>query len=235
MLVAAAVLPHPPLLIPPVASGAAAELDELRGACRLALAQMLAADPDEVVLVGAGPRTERFPASASGSLRPYGLDVAVPLGDGASGPPVLPLSLTVGAWLLQQTGWAGARSAQSVAADASPAECLDLGRSLADAESSVGLVVMGDGSARRSLAAPGYLDPRAVPFDDEVRRAIATADAAALAGLDPALAAELLVAGRPAWQVLAGAVGDEAFDAELVASVDPYGVAYHVAVWTRHG
>ena len=54
----------------------------------------------------------------------------------------------------------------------------------------------------------------------------------ALAALDPGLAAELAVAGRAPWQVLAAAAcGDWA--ADLLYSDAPFGVAYHVAVWTR--
>ena len=65
---------------------------------------------------------------------------------------------------------------------------------------------MGDGTARRSVSAPGYLDERAAPFDAAVERAVRDGDLPALAALDPALAADLLAAGRPAWQALAGAL-----------------------------
>jgi len=42
------------------------------------------------------------------------------------------------------------------------------------------LLVMGDGSARRSLRAPGYLDTRAAAFDAEVERTIRTGELDAL-------------------------------------------------------
>ena len=103
-----------------------------------------------------------------------------------------------------------------IAADSPPADCLRAGRALAAplprtatrSATGTGLLVMADGSARRTLKAPGYLDDRAAPFDAGVEECLASGRLAGLAELDPALAAELLVAGRAAWQVLAGAVGE---------------------------
>jgi hypothetical protein len=137
------------------------------------------------------------------------------------------LSLLVGAWLAPAaTGYV------SVATDASPAECAALGTKITEA-GSVGLLVMGDGSARRSEKAPGYLDTRAERFDATVATALAKADPAALLALDPALAAELLVTGRAPWQVLAGAAraSDRQLHGELRYDAAPYGVAYFVADW----
>ncbi|TWG19947.1 hypothetical protein FHU34_115340 [Micromonospora taraxaci] len=100
-LVAAAVCPHPPLLVPEVAGSAAPELDDLRAACDTAVRRLLAAGPDSVVLLGTGPVTGPIRTPATGSLQPWGVDLDVPL---APGQPdrgaVLPLSLTIGAWLL---------------------------------------------------------------------------------------------------------------------------------------
>ncbi len=100
-LVAAAVCPHPPLLVPEVAGSAAPELDDLRAACDTAVRRLLAADPDHVVLLGTGPVTGPIRPPATGSLQPWGVDLDVPL---VPGQPdrgaVLPLSLTIGAWLL---------------------------------------------------------------------------------------------------------------------------------------
>ena len=68
---------------------------------------------------------------------------------------------------------------------------------------------MGDGSARRSAAAPGYLDDRAEPFDAAVELAFRDGDLSALTALDPDLARDLLASGRPAWQALAGALSPD--------------------------
>jgi aromatic ring-opening dioxygenase LigB subunit len=100
----------------------------------------------------------------------------------------------------------------------------------------VALLVMGDGTARRGEKAPGYADPRAEAFDATVVRALAGGDPRTLADLDPTLAAELLVAGRAPWQVLAGAAlaarPGGAWRADLRYADAPYGVGYAVASWS---
>ncbi|WP_405092982.1 hypothetical protein OG767_08980 [Micromonospora sp. NBC_01392] len=234
-LVAAAVCPHPPLLVPELAGAAAPELDDLRAAADAAVARLLAAGPDAILLVGGGPETVRFNAADSGSLRGFGLDRPVRLWKiSCSGGEVLPLSLTIGAWLLNRSGTGLPRLARSVAHDAAPAECAAFGASLiTDDDPRVALLVLGDGSACRGVTAPGYDDPRAPAYDDMVAAALAGADADALRGLDPVLSAELRVAGRAPWQTLAGAVGAAGGDwrGELSYHRAPYGVAYFVANW----
>ncbi len=179
MLLAAAVCPHPPLLVPEVAAGAAPETDDLRAACRAAVATVA---PYETVVVG-------------GSAQ----------------------ALEIGASLLP-----GARTVLA------PAD----GASLV-ADDDLALLVMGDGSARRSAAAPGYLDPRAARYDAVVATALRDADPAALLALDASLADELLVAGLAAWQVLAGAARGGTWRGDLTYDAAPYGVGYFVATWSR--
>nr|WP_204342335.1 hypothetical protein [Micromonospora terminaliae] len=236
-MVAAAVCPHPPLIVPEVAGAAAPELDDLRAAADAAVARLLAADPEVILLLGAGPETERFGAADHGSLRPFGLDRDVRLWKvNCAGADVLPLSLTIGAWLVNRSGTELPRLARAVAADAAPAGCAALGAELvAEADGRVALLVLGDGSACRGVKAPGYDDPRAPAYDEGVAAALAGADAEALLGLDPALSAELKAAGRAPWQVLAGAAraagGDWRGDVSYHRA--PYGVAYFVANWER--
>ncbi|WP_433391673.1 class III extradiol dioxygenase subunit B-like domain-containing protein [Micromonospora sp. KLBMP9576] len=235
-LVAAAVCPHPPLIVPELAGAAAPELDELRAACDAAVAGLIAAGPEVIFLVGGGPETVRFNAAEHGSLRPYGLDRHVRLWKvNCAGGDRLPLSLTVGAWLLQRSRTALPRLARSVAADAAPAHCAELGAEFAAAtEPRVALLVTGDGSACRGPASPGYDDPRAEAYDEGVARALADADTGALLDLDPVLSAQLKAAGRAPWQVLAGAVRAAGGDwrGELRHHSAPYGVAYFVSSWT---
>jgi hypothetical protein len=130
----------------------------------------------------------------------------------------------IGAWLLP--------SARQVVVprDLSPALAAALGETLA--RDDVALLVMGDGSARRSPAAPGYFDERAEPYDAHVARALRDADPEALLAIDPAADDALLVAGRAAWQVLAGAARGRTFTGDLRYDAAPYGVGYFVAVWT---
>lgn len=232
-LVAAAVLPHPPLLVPEIAAGAAPELDDLRVACDEAVGRVLAAEPAVVCVVGSAETTteHRFPYRAS--FAAWGVPVQAHLGEPAADAPGLPLSVAVGVWLLcRRRRAAGSTTWRVITVDvAMPTlECGQFGARLSGA-ASVGLLVMGDGSACRNLNAPGYVDPRAEPFDSSVTKALATVDLAALRDLDPGLAAELLVAGRAPWQVLAGAAAGASLTGELHYDRAPYGVQYTVASW----
>ena len=91
------------------------------------------------------------------------------------------------------------------------------------------VLVMANGSAKRTEKAPGHLDDRAIAFDDALGAALAEGDTDALAALDPTLAAELWASGIEGLSGLAGLTVEKAqvdyFDA-------PYGVAYWVARWT---
>jgi hypothetical protein len=246
VLISAAVCPHPPILVPALAAGAAPELDGLRAACDEAVGRLRARDADALIVVGGAPATHAHGAGAYATLRPYGLDWTSPVdpADGYGGE-ALPLSLTIGYWLLARHGLAADARYQSVAFDADPAACLRLGAELAGSAARVALLVMGDGSACRTEKAPGYLDERAQGYDENVARALGKADAAALAALDPGVSAELQAAGRAAWQVLAGAAtgaspagapsAGAASAAALLADEAPYGVGYFVASWSMEG
>lgn len=225
MLAAIAFCPQPPLLVPLLAAGAARELDGLRLACREAVRRLLAAGPDRVVVLGEGPETAWYAPGSAGTLAGYGVPVVASLGGSGAPPWTLPPALTLGAWLL--TCAAAAGEGQAVAPDADPAEvAAGLG-----GPGRLGLLVMGDGSARRSERAPGYVDHRAAGFDAGVAAALAGGDAAALRRLDPVLGAELLAAGVPVWRV-AGHVAAAADPvAELLHDAAPYGVGYLVASW----
>ena len=236
MIVAAAFCPHPPLLAPPLAQGAAGELDGLRAAADAAIAAVLAARPDRLLLVGAGERSQLHSPLARGSLAGYGLDREVHLGSPSCGGALeLPLSLTIGAWLLERT--AGPRSG-ALGLSVGP----DYRRSRAAADvlglveaAAIGLVVLGDGSARRTATSPGSLDERAEPFDAAIEAALAAGDADALAEVDLELAADLLCAGAPAWAAAGDLLAGTAWAATLRWSGAPYGVGYAVADWARVG
>ncbi|WP_077798357.1 class III extradiol dioxygenase subunit B-like domain-containing protein [Streptomyces sp. JHA26] len=241
MLVAAAVCPCPPLLVPEVAAGAAPELDAARAACTDALGVLAAARPDRLVVVGPAPDTgpRAYPAGTRGSFRGFGVELDVCLGtdEAPGGEPQpgteLPYGLAVGAWLLWRTGWAVAPvEGLGVGEHLPPERCAALGRDVAARAPRVALLVLGDASACRTLKAPGYLDERAAPFDAEAGRALGAADVAALAALDPGLARELKVSGRAPWQVLAGAAGGTALTGALLYEDAPYGVGYVAAAWS---
>jgi hypothetical protein len=262
VLVGAAVCPHPPLLIPaatgpgglmapswrsePSAGQASVPAGltfmagtTVRQAAAVAVSQLLSVGPDLVVVVGAAERSVTYPGDAAGSLRAYG----VPFQTG-TGEPVLPLSLTVGAWLLRSQESAQASGGpdgeprapvvllQGVWHALPPAECLELGARLAASRPRVGLLVMGDGPRRRAAGPVGAADPAADAYDKELAAAFAAADTERLAALDPGSDAELMVAGRASWQVLAGAARGREFIGQLLYAAAPFEVSYLVATWT---
>lgn len=233
-LVAATVCPNPPLLAPELASGAATELDDLRVACDRAIDAIFAADPDLVVVVGGAQTRASYRAWQVGTFKPYGVDLQIALGGGGqtTTEPDLPLSLTVAAWLLRDRPLAPERVGEAIPFDMPTVDCLAIGSGLTGRSARVGLLIMGDGSACRGEKSPGYADERAEGFDAAVTTALATGETAALVGLDPALASELMVAGRSAWQVLAGAAGIDRWRGDVYYDAAPYGVGYTVATWT---
>ncbi|MEU9127731.1 class III extradiol dioxygenase subunit B-like domain-containing protein [Kitasatospora sp. NPDC048540] len=231
MLVAAAVCPCPPLLVPVVAAGAAPELEPLREACRAAVGELLASGAELIVVVGTGPRAEVWTEGGVGTFQRYGVELAARLPLGGPGEGELTPALTVGAWLLEQSGATVPTHACAVPSDTAPDRLLGLGKGLADLADRVGLLVMGDGSACRSVKAPGYLDERAEGWDAAVAAALGSADTEALAALDAGLAAELLAEGRAPWQVLAGAAEGAGLRGRLSYDHAPYGVGYFVASW----
>ncbi|MET9835063.1 class III extradiol dioxygenase subunit B-like domain-containing protein [Streptomyces sp. NPDC006385] len=245
MLVAAAVCPCPPLLVPEVAAGAAPELDAARTACTDALGVLAAARPDRLVVVGPAEESEHgaYDQGAPGSFRGFGVGVDVRLGAG-QGPGegagqaaeprrALPSSLAVAAWLLERTGWSDAPiEGLGVGEPLGAERCIEIGRDIAARAKRVALLVMGDASACRTLKAPGYLDERAAPFDASVARALGKADVAAIKALDTGLAHELKASGRAPWQVLAGAAEEAGLAGALLYEDAPYGVGYVVATWS---
>jgi hypothetical protein len=94
-----------------------------------------------------------------------------------------------------------------------------------------GLIVVGNGSAKRTEKAPGFLDERAAAFDAELGRALREGDTGALGTLDETLATEL-------WADVESLVclGREGLPPGCRATVDydddPFGVQYWVMRWT---
>jgi hypothetical protein len=236
MLIAGAVCPHPPLLIPAALGAAAsdppAELRKVTDAAAQAVALLVAAEPDLIAVVGGGPVDREYGPAAAGGLHDYGVHVTV-----GPGEPVLPLSLTVGRWLLTRAGLiAGQRTSPDVifhAVDqyALPARARKLGIVLAERDRRVAVLAMGDASARQARDAPGKPDAAAQDYDYDLAEALAAVDTRWLGRLDPGRDRELMVAGRAAWQVLAGAAEGVRMHGRLLCMSAPYGVTYLVAVW----
>lgn len=235
MITGAAFVPSTPLLVPVVASGAAAELDDVRGASLEALRAAIAQGAERVVVVGAGHEM-RTHASGLGSMRGFGVDVDVPLDPAAPAGPRLPLALTLGAWLLAQVGWPGDRLALELDPEASIATVASVATALANTTARQALLVVADGSAARSEKAPRSLHPDAEAFDADVAAALASGHPHLLAELDRDRALAVSAQGWPAWYAAATAMAvaeDAPYKARVLADVAPYGVGYLVAAWTR--
>jgi len=202
-IVSMAFLPQPPVLLPGMTGRPVAEVETLRQHCRAALGMALADGPDELVVVG--------------SRRPDELEPAV--------------ALRVARTLLEDAGVELPLTEVVLPTDVSEELIGAAAATIAHSPGRRALLVMGDGSACRTLKAPGYLDERAEPFDAAVSAALANADAGALAALDRTLATELLVAGWVPWQVAAVVAGDRDWRPVMLETADPFGVFYPVAVW----
>jgi hypothetical protein len=225
--------PCAPVLVPEVARGAAPETAAVLAACDAAVAD-LASQDGSVLVVGPAPSHQVYDGAAGGSFAGLGVSLTA----GGAGPANrtgarLPLSLTMGAWLLDRAGVPVTRRrylAVGQGRDASTA-------SMATFVAADAWLVMGDSTARLSERAPGSLDPAAAAFDATVVAALASGDPAALAALDPVGGARLLAAGVPAWRCVGTALlavkgADRRWSAAVRAHEAPYGVSYVVASWS---
>jgi hypothetical protein len=213
---AVAFCPHPPLLLPGIATGSEIETQSLRSACHAAvdglIDALVDAGPSQLLVVGADGPLVDWHGFAPGLI--------------AAHEQPMPLSLLVGAWLLTGRTLGSAPTYLAIGRDGEPVTPWP------DLPAATSVLVMGDGSARRSLKSPGYLDDRAEPFDATVVKALADGSPQLLADLDLELADLLLVAGAPAWKAVANLLGrDSRWNADVLYADAPYGVMYTVASW----
>lgn len=242
MITSVAICPPAPVLAAEL-TGRDPVIPELREASAAAVGRLLGSGPEVIAVVGAGDRAAAWPADGQLDLAAFapalGRRAGTP-GPGAAGPgagagpgaaagPALPLALGLGARLLDEAGYRGQRVLRSVGDGETAAACVRLGEGLRSLGDRVGLLVMADGSACRTLRAPGYLDPRAAGFDAALERAVRSGDLGALRVIDRGLAGELLASGWPAWQALAGAMPGLSPAADVLYADAPFGVFYLVA------
>lgn len=208
---AVAFCPHPPLLRPGIATGIEIETQSLRFACNKAIDRLIGTTPSQLLVIGSDGPLVDWQGFAPGFL------------DTDQEP--MPLSLQVGAWLLSGRTLGCEPIYVVIGRDGEPVTPWP------DLSASTGLLVMGDGSARRSLKSPGYLDKRAEPFDTTVVKALADGSPELLADVDLELADALLAAGAPAWKATANLLRSGNWQPDVLYADAPYGVMYTVATW----
>ena len=231
MLTAIAMIPSAPVMVPELATGAAAELTELHAAV-LAAARSL---PDRWVAVGVGSADEVIGTDAVGTFGGYGVDVRVALtGDGLVDevvqPSRLPLAALIAGWVRGQANPAALAEVRVYSEGQDGAAALARGRALraeldGDAEA-VGVLVVADGANTLTPPAPGGYDPDSPAVQQRLDDALGSGDVAGLAGLPRE------IAGRVAYQVLAGLVEPGPSSARDLFRGAPYGVGYFVGTWT---
>ncbi|MET9247303.1 hypothetical protein [Nonomuraea sp. NPDC003709] len=226
MIAAVACVPQTPLLLPGLGGRPVPEIDRLRDAAAGAVTFLLEQEVDEVIVVGAARSTGPHPADA-----PDPTARLAPAPGRRSVPGELPVPLAVARSLL--AGCDMPWSLYGAAQDAGPEVHRDLGAPLGRRPGRGGLLVAADGSACRTEKAPGYFDPRALGLDQRIVTALRHGDVSGLAALDPEACRDLLVSGRAAWHVMAGACEGGRWLARMLYEDDPFGVAYWVATWLR--
>ncbi|BBX03093.1 hypothetical protein BST36_22385 [Mycolicibacterium moriokaense] len=226
MLSAIAIIPSAPVMVPELASGAAAELTELREAAFAAAGSL----PGRWVAVGVGRTDSVVGPRRTGTFAGYGVDVPIALAPGRGDAPTeLPLCALIAGWV---RGWVApdAHAEVRVYADEHDAEAaLALGRRLREeideAADPVGVLIVADGAHTLTQPAPGGYDPESIPVQAALDDALAAGDAAVLARLPET------IVGRVAYQVLAGLAGPAPRSVKELYRGAPYGVGYFVGVW----
>jgi hypothetical protein len=209
-------VPSTPLLVPDLAGPVPGEPDVLRAATRDVVDTLLSSEPDRVVVVAACAPPNLNGANPIWDFSGFGLPGADVLGTWP-----LPWQLGLGAWLLDDRGWAGDREyvgALSSAADLSGARTAYL--------------AVGDGSVYFADQLPDGFEAEREVFDTGAANAVADGDVGLLAKV-AAMTSDAIDADGPAvWRYVAAAIGDAPIaTSRLVYDAAPFGVRYVAGWW----
>jgi hypothetical protein len=230
VLTAIALIPSAPVMVPELATGAAAELSDLRAAVFAAAREL----PARWIAVGVGSTDEVFGSDAVGTFGGYGADVRVGLAEGERADATrLPLCALITGWVRGQV-CPGARAEVRVYSEGlGVGVALARGRALrAEIEGTaeaVGVVVVADGVNTLTPPAPGGYDPDSAAVQVRLDDALGSGDVGALTELPAG------IGGRVAYQVLAGLAEPAPSEARELFRGAPYGVGYFVGVWNPVG
>jgi hypothetical protein len=225
VLSAIAIVPSAPVIVPELASRAAAELVDLHEAVLGAAASL----PDRWVAVGAGQDDAVLGPECVGTFGGYGVDVQVALSPRAAGAPQeLPLCALIAGWIRGQAKPEAHAEVRVYAAGHDVDIALARGRRLRaeidEAVEPVGLLIVADGANTLSPSAPGGYEPESIAVQAALDDALAAGDAAALTRFPDT------IVGRVAYQVLAGLAETPRSAKEFYRGA-PYGVGYFAGCW----
>ncbi len=242
MIVAAAVCPGAPFLVPGVADRLAAESAALVAACTRAVRALAGTDRIVLIAAGRGSVVRVFPPGVDVPASPL-CRSDVPLRSGPG--PAFAVGSIVGRALLSQvfSNRVGASGSACVPAGITTVETGDdpevariaIGHHVGAGP--VGLLVIADGAAAHGDQAPGKRDDRSAAFDDALARAFSSGDPDGLraACADRDLARQLLAVTDPLLVLADLTRAEPPPAAELLYRGTPYGVGYFVATWQWSG
>ena len=226
MLSAIAIVPSAPVMVPDLASGAAAELAELRDAVLTAAASL----PDRWIAIGVGQNDVVVGHERVGTFGGYGVDVRITLSpEPAEEPAQMPLCALIAGWIRGQAKPEARAEVRVYATDHDVDAAVARGRRLRaeidEAGNPVGVLVVADGANTLTPSAPGGYDPDSIAMQAALDDVLAAGDAAALTRLPHT------IVGRVAYQVLAGLAEPGPRAAKELYRGAPYGVGYFAGVW----
>lgn len=242
VLISAVFIPGAPALVPEVSGPGVVELDPVRTAMQVAIAEqaLLSGSWWGVGVADSTADSQSGEVLGVGSFGGFGVDRHVALQPGpnaAPGESHLPTSMLIAGWARELAPEAHpvVISPVVVAAGAGPATCravgADLAARLAAGPEAVGLLVVGDGAINLSDGAPGGgCAPDAVALQADIDAALASGDPDAVRELDWDRCARWGARGRGVWEVAAACAPSSA-TATVGYAGAPFGVGYNVVTW----
>lgn len=227
-----AVLPYPPLLVPDLTVRSDARLDHVRSACSRAVTSVTESASEWVVIGVDRFRAGVYEPRCGGTFADYGVPVPVSLEQAGSAEPGLPLPALIAGWFRGQAG-ADRVTVHVLDPDAGDDEVAELAHRVV-AGPTVGVLILSEGSRRRDERSPQPPHPDAAAVDARLASALAAADIQALLGLEPSVLSEVGVDTLPALRFLATAAdaSECAWSPQMLYDDTPFGISYHVAVWS---
>ena len=228
-IVSAALVPAAPVIVPGL-SGHTMPAPEVRSAALDAIQRMIDAGVDEVIVLAEADRDGLFDSTAPwglhriGGLHPFSEA-------GAVFDQLLTMPLAIGASTLRDAGWTGTTYFHALERTISADAAAEVGRGLGTTKRSVGLLLLGNGSACCTEKAPGSFHPQANEFNTNLVAMIRQGNRAAMMALPTQGAAEQLSDIRVPLQVFAGATPEHRLVSSIGFTGDFAGVYYICATF----